>query len=106
MSDSRPSRYQVTDRTEPVSKPRRTRRSPVQAIIDSLDGEYYTISQASKMTGVSVNTLRNWYRSPTKNMRAPSKQTTSGEMVIYLYTPEDIQEIQDHKSRSFEERED
>jgi hypothetical protein len=71
-----------------------SRTSPAQRIIDSLDGEFYTMRQTAEMCGVHIETLRRLCRTP--RVSAPSKATKSGKMVIYLFTPEDVEEVKDY----------
>jgi len=73
-----------------------TRTSPAQLIINSLEGEYYTMRQTAEMCGVHIETLRRLCRTP--RVKAPSNATKSGRMVIYLFTPEDVQECRDYFS--------
>ena len=65
--------------------------SPAQRIIEALDGEYYTMRQTAEMCGVHIETLRRLCR--TTRVKAPSNATKSGKMVIYLFTPEDVEEV-------------
>lgn len=69
-----------------------TRTSPAQRIIDALDGDYKTMRQTAELCGVHIETLRRLCRTPRVN--APSKATKSGKLVIYLFTPEDVEEVQ------------
>lgn len=73
-----------------------TRTSPAQRIIDSLDGEYLTMRQTAEQCGVHIETLRRLCRSGRVN--APSKATKSGKLVIYLFTAEDVEEVQNYFS--------
>lgn len=68
-----------------------TRTSPAQRIIDSLDGDYLTMRQTAELCGVHIETMRRLCRTPRVN--APSKATKSGKLVIYLFTPEDVEEV-------------
>ena len=69
-----------------------TRTSPAQRIIDSLPGTFYTMRQTADLCGVHVETLRRLCR--TDRVKAPTKATKTGKMVIYLFTPEDVEEVQ------------
>jgi hypothetical protein len=71
-----------------------TRTSPAQRIIDALPGKFYTMRQTAEMCGVHIETLRRLCR--TDRVTAPSKATKSGKMVIYLFTPEDVEEVKDY----------
>lgn len=71
-----------------------SRTSPAQRVIDKLDGEYYTMRQTAQMCGVHIETLRRLCR--TDRVGAPTKATKAGKMVIYLFTPDDVQEVKDY----------
>lgn len=73
-----------------------TRTSPAQRIIDSLDGEYKTMRQTAEECGVHIETLRRLCR--TDRVNAPSNATKSGKLVIYLFTPEDVEEVKNYFS--------
>lgn len=70
------------------------RTSPATRIIESLDGEYYTMRQTAEMIDVHIETLRRICR--TSRVKAPSKATTQGQLVIYLFTPEDVEEVREY----------
>lgn len=71
-----------------------TRVSPAQRIIESLDGDFKTMRQVAEEVGVHVETLRRLCRTP--RVKAPSKATKSGKLVIYLFTPEDVEEVREY----------
>lgn len=73
-----------------------SRTSPAQRIIESLDGDFKTMRQTAQEVGVHIETLRRLCR--TDRVKAPSKATKSGKLVIYLFTPEDVQEVKDYFS--------
>lgn len=75
-------------------------QSPVALIVASLPGTNYMISEASKITGIPVSTLRRWYRK--KITKAPSRQIKVGHLKVYLYTPEDLIELASHRTRTIE----
>lgn len=68
-----------------------SRISPAQRIIESLDGDYKTMRQVAEEVGVHIETLRRLCRTPRVN--APSNATKQGKLVIYLFTPEDVEEV-------------
>jgi hypothetical protein len=68
-----------------------TRQSPAARILESLDGEYYSMRQTAEMCDVHIETLRRLCR--TSRVNAPSKATRIGKLVIYLFTPEDVEEV-------------
>lgn len=68
-----------------------SRSSPFHRIMDSLDGEYYSMRHTAEVCGVHIETLRRLCR--TERVKAPSFATKSGKLVIYLFTPEDVEEV-------------
>lgn len=72
----------------------------VRAVIAKMDGDYKTATQVSEETGIPVRTLRRWYSDGTNGMKAPSTEVQVGEIFIYLYTPEDVQEVIDYRNRN------
>jgi hypothetical protein len=68
--------------------------SPAHRIIESLDGEFYTYRQTAETCGVHIETLRRLCR--TDRVKAPSKATKTGKLVIYLFTPEDVEEVNNY----------
>lgn len=73
-----------------------SRTSPAQRIINKLDGDYLTMRQTAELCGVHIETLRRLCR--TERVKAPSKATKQGKLVIYLFTPEDVEEVLDYFS--------
>lgn len=71
-----------------------TRTSPATRIIEALDGEYYTMRQTAEIVDVHIETLRRLCR--TSRVKAPTKATTAGKLVIYLFTPEDVEEVRQY----------
>ena len=100
MSDSQePLGIHLSDRVGLETRsPTVRKRSGVRSIVNRLGGEYYTTSEVANILGVSQGTLRRWYRSPSLGHKAPSKKLTRGKMVIYLYTPEDLEELRKYIS--------
>jgi hypothetical protein len=87
-------------RNEPSDRPtayvKSDAPSPMANIVAALDGgPYYLISEASSITGVPVSTLRRWYkRGPERGgTRAPSKVHKHMGITVYLYTEDDLAEI-------------
>lgn len=70
--------------------------SPIALVMAQLEGTFYTITETSKITGIPVSTLRRWYR--TSETKAPSKEVHNGKQKIYLYTPEDLEELKQHRT--------
>lgn len=71
-----------------------TRTSPATRIIEALDGEYFTMRQTAEMVDVHIETLRRLCR--TSRVNAPSKATRQGQLVIYLFTPADVEEVRSY----------
>ena len=72
-------------------------RSPADRMVDSLDGQFYKLTEVAAQLSISESTLRRLQRRGV--LKAPSYQINQGGMKIYLYTPEDVQEIRDHYAR-------
>ena len=68
--------------------------SPAEKIMAELPGTYYRLAEVSKIIGVSPKTLRRLIHSG--RTKAPSQQISVGGMKMYLYTPEDIQELKNY----------
>jgi len=66
-------------------------------IVAKLDGTYYMMSEASQITGIPVSTLRKWTRMDNPPVNAPSQEVISGQMKIYLFTPDDIEELKAYR---------
>ena len=75
-------------------KAKGSRKSPAQLILESLDGDYMTYSQMAERYGVHIETLRRLCR--TDRVKAPSDAVEAGEMVIYLFNPADVSELDEY----------
>lgn len=75
---------------------------PAQAFLDSLGIGAKSLSQVARLLRVSPNTLRKLMA--VEELNAPSFIADWGERTIYVYTPEDVQEIRSYlaKQRSVE----
>ena len=71
-----------------------TRTSPATRILRELDGEYYTMRQVAEMVDVHIETLRRLCR--TSRVNGPSNAVQQGQLVIYLFTHEDVAEIKEY----------
>lgn len=71
-----------------------TRISPATRILNELDGEWYTMGQTAEKIGVHIETLRRLCR--TDRVKAPSNAVQQGQLVIYLFTPEDVEEVRQY----------
>lgn len=82
----------MTPDLEPRERPGHpSRLSPADRLVSELDGEFYKLSEVAEIVGVSQMTLRRLLHND--KIDAPSYQIKRGKMTIYVYTPEDIQEI-------------
>lgn len=72
------------------------RISPMQSIIDEIkeQGEFYTMRETAVILGVHIETLRRLCRSD--RVKAPSQAAKIGKLVIYLFTPEDHEELKNY----------
>lgn len=81
-----------------------TRKAPATRIIESLPPEFKTTRQVAEYFEVNIETIRRLSKAKnsdgTKRITGPSKATKSGGMVIWLYTPDDVEEIREY----FEDR--
>jgi hypothetical protein len=67
-------------------------RDPSTRFVRSLSGEYFKLSEAATMLGVSQVSLRKFIREGTEGL-TPSKAVWFGKLKIHLYTREDISRI-------------
>jgi len=81
-----------------------SRKAPATRIIEALDGDYMTTRQVADYFEVNIETIRRLSKAKNADgsdrIRGPSKATKSGAMIIWLYTPSDVDEIRDY----FEDR--
>lgn len=81
-----------------------TRKAPATRIIEALDGDYMTTRQVSEYFEVNIETIRRLSKAKNADgsdkITGPSKATKSGAMIIWLYTPSDVEEIRSY----FEDR--
>ena len=82
---------------------KKKRKSPAQVILDSLEGDFKTMREVAELMGVHTETMRRLCRATnadgSKKIQAPTKAVRSGDMTIYLFTPEDVQEVQEYFER-------
>jgi len=80
------------------------RKSPMHIILDSVDGDFWTMQQVADHIGVHIETIRRITKKRTadgsKLLKAPTSAVRSGEAVIYLFDAADVKEIEEH----FEDR--
>lgn len=69
---------------------------PATRLVRSLEGEYYKLSEAAEMLGVPESTLRALIKDATEGGDpdgAPRQYIPFGKMMIYLYSPDDIERV-------------
>lgn len=80
--------------------PIRSRKSPATRIIEALGGEYETMTSMAKRYNIHVETMRRLCKAKNPDGSAkvtgPSRAVTQGELVIYLFTKEDVVEIDEY----------
>ena len=70
-------------------------KSPADRLIAKLEGgPYYKLTEVAEKLSCSVSTLRRLVDSP--DLKAPSYETKTGQMKLYLYTEEDVEELRKH----------
>ena len=81
-----------------------TRKAPATRIIEALDGDFMTTRQVAEYFEVNIETIRRLSKAKNDDgsprIQGPSKATKSGAMIIWLYTPSDVEEIRSY----FEDR--
>lgn len=65
--------------------------SPADRIMADLPGVFYKLSEVAQMLNLSEVTLRRLIRKGVT--KAPSHTLRHGGMQMYLYTPEDVEEL-------------
>lgn len=78
--------------------------SPAARLVSGLDGQYYLVTEVAEMLDKDPMTIRRAMYS--KKVSAPSFEVKQGKMKVYLYTPEDIQELREYFSPKLTKRED
>lgn len=67
------------------------KKSPAQSIVDSLGMHALTANQVAKTLGVSIGKIRKLM--DVESIEAPSYEIPFGNSKIYIYTPEDVDEL-------------
>lgn len=67
--------------------------SPADRLVSNLEGTFYKLTEAAEILEVSPTTLRRLMRRPDTGLKAPSYQITQGNMKVYLYSQDDINEL-------------
>ncbi len=78
------------------------RKSPAQVIIDSLGPDYKTMRMMAARYDVNVETIRRLCKAYDSNgekrVKAPSKAVQQGDLTIYLFTLDDVAELDEYMS--------
>lgn len=78
----------------------RKRKSPMHVIMESVEGDYWSMAKVAQHIGVHIETIRRVCKKTnedgTKLVKAPTDAVRAGEAVVYLFTMTDVVEIEDH----------
>lgn len=89
-----PKSYEVVD-ADPTQVPKH--KAPVTLMLENIEGDYMIAREVAEHYGVHVETIRRACRAKnkdgTKRIKAPSKMSRTGDMFVYLFTPEDVAEV-------------
>jgi hypothetical protein len=72
-------------------------KSPADRLVESLDGEYFKLTDVAIQLNVSESSLRRLRK--REGLRAPSFEIRQGGMHIYLYTPDDVDELRNYYAK-------
>jgi hypothetical protein len=76
------------------------KKAPATRIIESLPDGYLTTRQVAERFEVNIETIRRLARAKDakgkERFKAPSKAAKSGELVIWVYTPADVDELAEY----------
>jgi len=79
---------------------RTTRKAPATRMIESLPPGHMTARQVAEKFDVNIETIRRLSRAKTPDgkdkFHAPSKAVQAGELVIWVYTPDDVDELAEY----------
>ena len=79
---------------------RRPRKAPATRMIEALPKGYLTARQVAERFEVNIETIRRLARAKDgdgkEKFTAPSKAAKSGELVIWVYTPADVEELAEY----------
>jgi hypothetical protein len=87
----------IVDASEVKKRPR---KAPATRLIESLPPGYLTARQMAEKFDVNIETIRRLGRavdgSGQPRFTAPSKAARSGDLIVWLYTPADVEEIAEY----------
>jgi transposase len=76
------------------------RKAPATRMIEALPDGYLTARQVAERFEVNIETIRRLARAKDAEgqdrFTAPSKAAKSGELIIWVYTPDDIAELAEY----------
>ena len=79
---------------------RQVRKAPATRMIEALPEGYLTSRQVAERFEVNIETIRRLARAKDADGKdkftAPSKAAKSGELIIWVYTPADIEELAEY----------
>lgn len=88
---------QIVDASEVKKRPR---KAPATRMIESLPPGLFTARDVSEMFEVNIETIRRLARKKNSDgsdaFVAPSKAAKTGELIIWVYTPADVEELAEY----------
>lgn len=76
---------------------RRPRKAPATRMIEAIPDGLLTARDLAEMFGVNIETIRRLARAKDSEgkdrFKAPSKAAKTGELIIWVYTPADVEEM-------------
>ena len=76
------------------------RKAPATRMIEALPDGFLTARQVAEHFEVNIETIRRLARAKDSDgkerFKAPSKAAKSGELIIWVYTPEDVDELAEY----------
>jgi hypothetical protein len=80
--------------------PRRSKKAPATRMIEQLPEGHLTARMVAERFERNIETIRRLARQKdadgNKRFTAPSKAARSGELVIWVYTPADVEELAEY----------
>lgn len=79
---------------------RMPRKAPATRLIEALPPGLLTARQVAERFEVNIETIRRLARAKDEDgkqkFKAPSKAAKTGELIIWVYTPEDVDELAEY----------
>jgi len=96
---------QIVDAAEVKQRPR---KAPATRMIESLPPGLLTAREVAAKFDVNIETIRRLARAKdsdgNERFTAPSKAAKSGELIIWVYTPEDVDELAEYFGKRIPKR--